>query len=304
MRTYILKKCGQAVIVCFGVSIIAFVLLNVAGDPVNVLLPPEAGKEDVALLRKQLGLDKPIYVQYGIFLSKAIRGDFGNSLFVEQSAISLVMERVPATLELAATAMLLAVLIAVPLGIISAIRQYSITDNICTTLAVSGQAMPIFWFGIMLIIIFSVKLHFFPSSGRGEFRHLILPAFTLAVNLAPIIMRLTRSGMLEVLSQDYIRTARAKGLGERIVLVKHAFKNVAPPVITVIGLQVGRLFGGSIITETVFAWPGVGQFAVQSILNADYPVVQACIIMMALMVIVANLTADIIIAMLDPRIQY
>ncbi len=303
MGSYIVKKCGQAVIVCFGVSLIAFVLLNVAGDPVNVMLPPEAGKEEIAQLRRQLGLDQPLYVQYGIFLSKAIRADFGKSLFIEQSAISLVMERVPATLELASAALVLAVLIAVPLGIISAIRQYSLTDNLCTIIAVSGQAMPIFWFGIMLIILFSVKIHILPSSGRGELRHLVLPALTLAVNLAPILMRLTRSGMLEVLSQDYIRTARSKGLNERIVLVKHAFKNVAPPVITVIGLQVGRLFGGSIITESVFAWPGVGQFAVQSIQNSDYPVVQVCIIMMALMVVLANLTADLAIAALDPRIQ-
>lgn len=304
MKTYILRKCAQAIVVFLGVSIIAFLLLNVAGDPVMVLLPPEATRQDVLRLRQQLGLDRPLVVQYGIFVSKAIRGDFGKSLFVEQPAISLVLERLPATLELASTAMLFALIIAIPLGIISAIKQYSLTDNICTAVAVAGQAMPIFWFGIMLIIIFAVKFHIFPTSGRGDFRHLVLPAITLAVNLAPILMRLTRSGMLEVLSQDYIRTARAKGLREQVILVKHAFKNVAPPVITVIGLQAGRLLGGSIITETVFAWPGVGQFAVQSIKAYDYPVVQVCVVMMALLVVVANLVTDVIIAYLDPRIRY
>jgi peptide/nickel transport system permease protein len=200
--------------------------------------------------------------------------------------------------------MLVAVLISIPLGVIAAVRRYSLLDNLCTMLAVSGQAMPIFWLGLMLIILFSVKVHLLPASGRGTFLHLIMPAITLGASLAPITMRMTRSKMLDILSEDYVRTARAKGVRERLVLFKHAFRNASIPIVTILGLQFGRLLGGAIVTETVFAWPGLGSLAVSAIRNFDYPLAQAAILMMALIVVFVNLGVDIAVGYLDPRIRF
>lgn len=304
MATYILKRLVEAVVVCFGISVITFLLLHVAGDPVQLLLSIEAKAEDAAILRKSLGLDQPLYVQYGIFLKGLTRLDFGQSLFIREPALRLVLERFPATIELTLAGMVFAVLISIPLGVLAAIRRYSLLDNICTMLAVSGQAMPIFWLGLMLIIFFSVQLRVLPASGRGTFFHLLMPAFTLGAALAPITMRMTRSKMLDILSQDYIRTARAKGTRERVVLFRHAFLNACIPIVTILGLQFGRLLGGAIVTETVFAWPGLGSLAVSAIRNFDYPLAQAAILMMALMVVLVNLAVDIAVGYLDPRIRF
>ena len=304
MGPYILKRLGEAVLVCFGISVITFLLLHVAGDPVQLLLSIEAKAEDAAVLRKSLGLDRPLYVQYGIFLKGLLQLDFGKSLFIRESAFSLVMERFPATVQLTVAGMVIALVIAVPLGVVAAIRRYSLLDNLCTALAVSGQAMPIFWLGLMLIIFFAVQLRLLPASGRGTFLHLLMPAFTLGASLAPITMRMTRSKMLDILSADYIRTARAKGLREQIVLFRHALRNASIPIVTILGLQFGRLLGGAIVTEAVFAWPGLGTLALSAIRNFDYPLAQACILTMAFIIVVVNLGVDVLVGWLDPRVRF
>jgi peptide/nickel transport system permease protein len=304
MGSYILKRLGEAVLVCFGISLITFLLLHVAGDPVQLLLSIEAKAEDAAVLRKSLGLDQPLFVQYGIFLKGLLRLDFGNSLFIRESALSLVMERFPATVQLTVAAMVIALLVAVPLGVVAAIRRYSLLDNLCTAFAVSGQAMPIFWLGLMLIILFAVQLRLLPASGRGTLWHLLMPAFTLGASLAPITMRMTRSKMLDILSADYIRTARAKGLREQIVLFRHALRNASIPIVTILGLQFGRLLGGAIVTEAVFAWPGLGTLALSAIRNFDYPLAQACILSMAFIIVIVNLGVDVLVGWLDPRVRF
>jgi peptide/nickel transport system permease protein len=295
---------GEAVLVCFGISLITFLLLHVAGDPVQLLLSIEAKAEDAAILRKSLGLDQPLFVQYGIFLKGLLRLDFGNSLFIREPALNLVMERFPATVQLTAAGMVIALVIAIPLGVVAAIRRYSILDNLCTALAVSGQAMPIFWLGLMLIIFFAVQVRWLPASGRGTVWHLLMPAFTLGASLAPITMRMTRSKMLDILSADYIRTARAKGLREQIVLFRHALRNASIPIVTILGLQFGRLLGGAIVTEAVFAWPGLGTLALSAIRNFDYPLAQACILSMAFIIVIVNLGVDVLVGWLDPRVRF
>lgn len=303
MRTYLLRTVIQLVIVVIGISMITFVLLHLTGDPVVMLLPYDAGKEEMERFRVAMGFDKPLYVQYWRFLKGAVQGDFGRSLYMEQSAFLLVWERLPATLLLTVTGMIIAIGVAVPLGIISAVKRYSVVDNLCTMFAISGQAMPIFWLGIMLIIVFAVQLRLLPASGYGTWKHLVLPAITLGMFQAPITMRLVRSGMLEVLNQDYVRTARAKGLTENAVLLKHAFKNVCIPVITIVGLQFGQLLGGAIVTETVFAWPGVATKTVEAIRNQDFPVVQAGVFLLAIFIVSVNLLVDVIVGAIDPRIR-
>ena len=303
MKRFLVHQFVQLLVVCLGISIITFLLLHLKGDPVVLLLPLDAGKEQMEAFRRLMGFDQPLYVQYLRFLSGAVRGDFGDSLYMKKSAFALVMERMPATLLLTFAGLFISLVIAVPLGIVSAIRRYSLVDNLCTMFAVGGQAMPIFWLGIMLIIIFSVKLRWLPASGSGSWAHLVLPATTLGVFLAPLTMRLVRSGMLEVLSQDYVRTARAKGVSERQVLLKHALRNAAIPVITVIGLQFGQLLGGAIVTETVYAWPGVATYTVTAIRNSDFPVVQAAVFLLALCIVVVNLLVDLLVGLIDPRIR-
>jgi peptide/nickel transport system permease protein len=304
MRTFIIKQLVQAVGVCLVISMISFFLLFLNTDPALLLLPPEAEVQDIAKFKKQMGLDRPVPVQYLDFLRKVVlHGDFGNSFMAKVPAAKLVRERLPATIELALAALILVNLVALPVGIISAIRRYSFLDNVATFTALLGQAMPLYWFGIMLIIIFGVWLRWLPISGSDTWAHLVLPAVTLASWILPINMRMVRSGMLDVLNQDYIRTARAKGLMERKVLIKHAFKNAAIPVITITGMQLGALLGGAVVTETVFAWPGLGRLAVDSIRMGDYPVVQAIVVVFALFVVIGNLAADILAALIDPRIR-
>jgi ABC-type dipeptide/oligopeptide/nickel transport system permease component len=301
---YIFKRSWQAIIVVLGVITITFLLLQASGDPTTVMLSPEATKSDIQELRRTMGFDKPIFVQYFLYMKRTLQGDFGDSYMLRKSAFSLVVERLPATLELAIGGTIFALIVAIPLGILSAIKRYTIFDNFSMILAVSGQAIPLFWLALILIILFGVNLGWLPPSGRGTVLHLIMPSVTLGVYMAPITMRLVRSGMIDVLEKDFIRTARAKGLSERTVVLKHAFKNVMIPVATVLAMQFGRMVGGAVVTETVFAWPGVGRLAVTAIMDVDFPVVQASVFVMAIVIVSVNLFADIFITFIDPRITY
>ena len=303
MRSYVVHQLVQLVVVVIGISILAFVILHVLGDPVLLLLPQNAGKEEFERYRKLLGLDQPLWVQYWKFASQAVQGDFGKSWYADTPAFSLVLERMPPTIYLTLAGLVVALLIALPLGILAALKRHSFVDTLCTGIAVAGQAMPLFWFGIMLIIIFAVRLRALPASGYGTWQHFVMPAFCLGAALAPITMRLVRSGVIEVLSMEYITTARAKGVGERTVVIKHAFRNACIPIITILGLQFGQLLGGAIITETVFAWPGVATLTVESIRNQDFPVVQCAVILLALLIVAVNLVVDLLVGLIDPRIR-
>jgi peptide/nickel transport system permease protein len=304
MRAYVVDRLVDTVLTCVAISFVVFAFLHLAGDPANVLLPPEASKEAVADLRRALGLDDPFLVQYGRFLADALRGDFGDSFIIRDKALLILLERAPATLELAVAGLLLALVIAVPLGILAAFRPRTWVDHLASAASVIGQAVPTFWLGIMLILVFAVTFRLVPVSGRDGPRSLILPAVCLGVYLAPIMMRLVRSGMLDVLAQDYIRTARAKGIPERLILWKHAFRNVSIPLVTMIGLQFGRLLAGTVVIEVVFAWPGIGWLTVKAVRTLDYPVVQASVVVLGAAIALVNLLTDVVIGYLDPRIRY
>jgi peptide/nickel transport system permease protein len=293
----------QLLIAVWGISLIVFMVNFVIGDPLSGLVNPETPPETREILRHQYGFDRPILVQYFDFARRAAVGDFGESYIIKKPAIDLVFERVPATLQLALAGMGIGILIAIPVGIISAYRPYSLIDNIATIIAVAGQAMPVYWLGLMLILLLSVQFQWLPASGYGTPQHIVLPAFCLGVFTAPIAMRLVRSGMLDVLTQDYVRTARAKGVRELPVLLKHALPNTLIPVITLLGLQFGQLMGGAVITETVFAWPGVALLAITAIYRSDIPVMQASVVMLAVIITVVNFGTDLLVSMLDPRIR-
>jgi ABC-type dipeptide/oligopeptide/nickel transport system permease component len=303
MKTFLLRRLWQSLVVLLGVSFVVFLILHLTGDPALVLLSPEATPEDVRRFREAMGFNDPFLVQYWRFVTGALRGDFGQSVRHGEPAFNLVVERMPATFELAGAALLLALVLAIPAGIVSAVRRNTVLDYVSTVIALLGQSMPTFWLGIMLILLLSVQLQLLPSSGRGTFEHLILPAVTLGLFTTARITRLTRSGMLEVLNQDYIRTARAKGVSDRPVVWKHALKNAAIPIVTIVGIELGTLLGGSVITETIFAWPGVGRLSVQAIYNRDYPVVQAAVFLLATTFVVVNLLVDLVYTYLDPRIR-
>jgi ABC-type dipeptide/oligopeptide/nickel transport system permease component len=303
MRAYVLRQLVQLAVVVVGISVLSFAILHVLGDPVLLLLPQNAGQEEFERYRKLLGLDQPVPVQYWKFASKAVHGDFGKSWYADTPAFRLVLERMPPTIYLTLAGLGVALAIALPLGILAALRRHSFVDTACTVVAVGGQAMPIFWLGIMLIIIFAVHLKVLPASGYGTWQHFLMPAFTLGAFLAPITMRLVRSGVIEIMNMDYIRTARAKGFAEGKVVVKHAFRNACIPVITVLGLQFGQLLGGAIVTETVFAWPGVATLTVDSIRNQDFPVVQCAVVLLALIIVSVNFVVDMIVGLIDPRIR-
>ena len=303
MRVYLTRRLLQSLIVLLGVSFVVFGILFLTGDPALVLLPPESTVEDIQKFREAMGFNDPFFVQYVRFLKGALHGDFGQSVRHSEPAFHLVVERMPATFQLAGAALAVALALAIPAGIISAVRRNSALDYVSTVVALLGQSMPTFWLGIMLILVFSVQLNRLPSSGRGTFAHLVLPAITLGLFTTARITRLTRSGMLEVLNQDYIRTARAKGVGDPPVVWKHALKNAAIPIVTIVGIELGTLLGGSVITETIFAWPGVGRLSVQAIYNRDYPVVQAAVFLLASTFVLVNLFVDMVYTYLDPRIR-
>lgn len=305
MTTYITHKLLHAIGVCFVVSFVSFFLLFYTADPASTLLPENADDADIALFKKQYGLDRPLMVQYGDYMARILfEGDFGLSWVAKVPASNLIMDALWPTLQLAIAAQIIATFLAIPLGIISAVKRYSLIDNVTILIVLIFQAMPLFWLGIVLIVIFGVWLKWLPASGSESWENLILPAFTLASFILPLNMRLVRSGMLEVLNQDYIRTARAKGVEERGVLMRHALRNAMIPLVTVTGIQFGALLGGAVVTETVFSWPGLGRLAVDSIRFGDFPVVQAVVIIFAGFTIFANLAADVSAAWIDPRIRF
>lgn len=303
MGTYLIKRLLHAIFVLAGVSLIVFVLVRLSGDPAALMLPMDASEQDVANFRERLGLDRPLMVQYFDFIARALVGDMGMSIRHQQPALSMVLDRMPATLQLASLAFAIALLIAIPLGMLSAARPRSLIDRVSVVAAMAGQAIPTFWLGIMLILLFSVTLRWLPASGRGELTHLILPSLTLGTYSAAVINRLLRSNLREELTKDYVRTARAKGIGGGVVLYQHVLKNASIPVVTVMGLQVGALMGGSVITETVFSYPGAGLLLVQSLRNRDFPIVQTFVLLIALIVVVINLVIDLLYTYLDPRIR-
>jgi peptide/nickel transport system permease protein len=303
MLRYLVRQLVQLVVVIFGISVLSFSILHIIGDPVTLLLPQNAGKEEYARYKHLMGLDQPIWVQYWKFASGAVQGDFGRSWYGNAPAFGLVVERMPPTIYLTLAGLGVALLIALPLGILAALKRHSFVDTLCTLLAVAGQAMPIFWLGIMLIIIFAVRLRLLPASGYGTWQNFVMPAFCLGAFLAPITMRLVRSGIIEVMNMEFIKTARAKGVSESMVVVKHAFRNACIPVVTVLGLQFGQLLGGAFITETVFAWPGVATLTVDSIRNQDFPVVQCAVVMLALIIVMVNAIVDVLVGLIDPRIR-
>ncbi|MCU0560343.1 MAG: ABC transporter permease [Desulfobacterales bacterium] len=304
MRTYIIKRLLNALLTLFLITLLTFFFLALAKDPARMMAGPEASEEDLMGIRRELGLDRPVHLQYLMWLGRVVQGDFGRSYVGKTAAINMVAERLPATLWLTVTAMGIALVLSIPLGMIAAVRRGSLVDALVSALGVSGQAMPLFWFGIMLIIVFGVNLRLFPVSGYGTPAHLVLPAVTLGVYTMPVIMRLTRSSFLDVLSQDYIRTAKAKGVPRHLVLFKHALRNAALPIVLMVGMQLGVLVGGAVVTETVFSWPGIGRLAVDSVVTGDFPVVQATVMLLAAAIMLMNLVADIVVAFIDPRIHF
>ena len=323
----------QIIPVLLGVSIVVFFMVRaIPGDPAQIMLGQQATQEQVQQIRENMGLDKPIFVQYGLFLKDAIRGELGDSIVTGRPVTTELLTRLPATFELVAFAMLIAILVGVPVGVISAVRQYSLLDKTTSVLALTGISMPIFWLAMILVVIFGVNLELLPFPGRLDptigitaitglvlvdslltlnfagfwdgLLHLIMPALALATIPMAVIMRMTRSSMLEVMNEDYVRTARAKGVVPWRVVFKHALRNAMLPTITVIGLQAGLLMGGAIITETIFSWPGIGLYAYQSVSSRDYASIQGVVLYGALLFVLINLLVDILYAILDPRVRY
>jgi peptide/nickel transport system permease protein len=303
MLIYIVKRLLQALLVLAGVMTLVFLLLHISGDPTQLLLPLDATTAERAAFRRQMGFDDPMILQYGRFAFNVVQGHLGYSYRHGEPALGLVFDHLPATFQLAGTALLIAICIAVPVGVIAAVKRGTVVDSLTMTLALLGQATPVYWLGLMLILLFSVSLQIFPSGGRDGWQTLILPAVTLAVFSMARVARMARSGMLDVLGQDYIRTARSLGIPEREVIFKYGLRNAAIPLITVIGLEFGVLLGGAVITETIFSWPGVGRLAVDSIFARDYPVVQAIVLVLATLFVMINIAVDILYTYMDPRIR-
>ncbi len=327
MGRFVTRRLLAMIPLLFGISLVIFTVLRlIPGDPVVIMIGAEnATPDEVVRLRRVLGLDQGIHIQYVKFLGRLIRGDLGTSLASDEPVSRLIWERLPATVELTLAAMTVALAIAIPAGVLSAIRKYSALDTAGTVVALLGISMPNFWLGVMLIFLFALRLGWLPASGRSEavsaglvtlftsgspamlitaVTHLILPAVTLGAALAAVVTRLTRSSMLEVIGQDFVRTARAKGLPGRRIVFHHSLRNALIPVVTVIGLEFGALLGGAVITETIFAWPGIGRLAIRSIVQRDFPVVQGVVLMIAIIRICANLAVDVVYALIDPRIRY
>jgi ABC-type dipeptide/oligopeptide/nickel transport system permease component len=305
LTRFLVRRLLLTVPVLFGVATLVFSLIHlVPGDPVQSMLGDSAAPEDIADLRHRLGLDRPIYQQYVAFLGGAITGDLGTSLRTSQPVTTAIAERMPATIELGLAAILVAVAIALPLGIVAAARANSPIDYGATTLALVGISIPNFWLGPLLAIVFSVTLGWFPVSGRGSLAHLVLPALTLGAPLAAVLARMTRASVLEELGELYVLAARARGVSRVRAILRHAVRNSLIPIVTVIGLQLGAVLTGAVITETIFAWPGVGRLLIQSITFRDYPLVQGCILLIAVTYVGMNLVTDLLYGLLDPRIRY
>jgi ABC-type dipeptide/oligopeptide/nickel transport system permease component len=305
MTRYILKRLAMLIPVLFGVTIVSFSLLQIVpGDPAVLLAGEDANPDFIEAVRKEYGFDQPLYVQYFRFISHAVQGDFGISIRNREPVINLLKQRFAFTVQLSFLSILIAAFIGLIAGVISATRQYSIFDNLSMVGALFGISMPIFWLGLLLMLVFSVYLGWFPAGGSGGLKHLILPAIALGAASAAVIARMTRASMLEVVRQDYIRTARANGLREWVVIYKHALKNAMIPVITVFGLEFGYMLGGAVLTETVFSLPGVGRLMVEGIFQRDYAVVQSSMLLVAATFVLVNLLTDIAYAFFDPKIRY
>jgi peptide/nickel transport system permease protein len=301
VRAYLVSRLGQTALVVVLALTAVFFMVRLSGDPVLLFLPMDIQAKDVSEFRERLGFNDPLLVQYGRFMTGALRGDFGESLRYKQHALTLVLERLPATLGLAAAALALTFSLAVPIGVISAVRRGTALDFFGMTLAVLGQAIPGFWLGLMLIYVFSVRLGWLPTGGTGGLAHLVMPCIVLAAFYAARITRLTRSSVLDTLNEEFVLTARAKGLAELVVVGKHALKNAAIPIVTLAGLETGQLLGGAVIAETIFAWPGVGRLTVQALLNRDFPVVLAAVFVISVTYTLINLVVDLLYGWLDPR---
>ncbi|MDQ6674629.1 MAG: ABC transporter permease [Chloroflexota bacterium] len=305
MRAYISRRILHSIVTLIGVSLVVFGILRVLpGDPAKMVLPDAASATQVEQMRRQLGLAEPLYIQYGVFVSSVIRGDFGQSFQFRAPVTSVIAERIWPTVHLATVAFLLTTGLGIPAGIVAAARHRTMVDYGSIFVAALGQSVPNFWLGIMMILLFGVALGWLPTSGYKGPNYLVLPAITLAAYPIALVARLTRSSMLEVLTKEYVRTARSKGLRERAVVIRHALKNAAIPVVTILGLQIGVLLGGAVVTESVFAWPGLGKLAVDSIFQRDFPVIQAILMLSAAVFIVINLFVDLTYTVLDPRIRY
>ncbi|OGL00433.1 MAG: ABC transporter permease [Candidatus Rokubacteria bacterium RIFCSPHIGHO2_12_FULL_73_22] len=303
MRAYIASRLVQTALVVFLSLTAVFGMVRLSGDPVLLFMPMDIQAKDVNEFRERLGFNDPLAVQYARFIAGAAHGDFGESLRYRSDAMTLVLERLPATLLLGSTALVLTLVIAVPLGVLSAVRRDSLLDHVGTLATVLGQATPGFWLGLMMIYLFSVQLRWLPTGGRGSLAHLVMPSIVLAAFFAARIARLTRSAVLDVLGEEYVLTARAKGLGEGRVIGKHTLRNAAIPIVTLAGLEAGQLLGGAVITETIFAWPGLGRLTVQALLNRDFPVVLAAVFLISVLYTLINLTVDLLYGWLDPRVR-
>jgi peptide/nickel transport system permease protein len=304
MLAYIGKRLAYSVFALFGVSAITFFAVFTSGDPAVLMLPPEAqSPQEIERFRRVMGLDKPLPIQYVEFVGRALRGDFGRSLKYNVPAMTLVIERLPSTIVLAASAVLVSALVGIPLGMLAATKKGSLLDDAVIALSTLGLAAPSFWIGTMLIVVFAVQFRIFPPSGGGSLDKLVLPTITLASGFIAILARFTRSGMLDVLSKEYVVTARAKGLPARTVLFRHALRNTLIPIVTLLGLEMGALLGGAVVTENVFAWPGIGQLVVLSVFNRDYPLVIAAVLTAAAMFLVINLLVDILYVYINPTVR-
>jgi ABC-type dipeptide/oligopeptide/nickel transport system permease component len=311
MGLYVLKRLGMAVPTLIGSTIIVFLLIHLApGDPALAYLGPDARPEDVVTLRRHLGLDRPLVVQYWLYVTHALQGDLGRSFYYKEDIRRLVFSTFPHTIELTAAALVVSLCLALPLGIIAALRPHSIVDYLSTSLAVAGVAIPVFWLAIMLIFVVAVQLRWLPASGRGGplwtlqgLQHILLPSLALGLGLMASTARLTRSSMLEVLDEEYVRTARAKGLTARTVTIRHALRNAMIPIVTNVSLQVGLLLGGAFLTETVFSWPGIGRLAVDAMIRRDYPLLQGVLLVTIVFFILVNLLVDLVYPLIDPRIR-
>ena len=303
MRRYVLARLAQSALVVLLSLTAVFGMVRLGGDPVLLFLPMDIQAKDVNEIRQRLGFNDPLLVQYGRFMAGALRGDFGESLRYRRDAFGLVLERLPATLVLAGASMVLTLVVAVPLGVITAVRRDTLVDHVGTLATVLGQATPGFWLGLMLIYLFAVQLRWLPTGGYGTLAQLIMPSGVLAAFFSARVARLTRSAMLEVLGEEYIKTARAKGLGEGRVISKHTLRNAAIPIVTLAGLEAGQLLGGAVVTETIFAWPGLGRLTVQALLNRDFPVVMAAVSFTSVVYTLMNLGVDLAYGWLDPRVR-
>lgn len=315
MGKYILTRLFHAALVMLVISFIVFFVMYNAGDPVELLLPPDATQHEVTEMREYLGLDKPFTTQYVIFLKNASHGEIGTSYIYGQPAMDIVMERIPATLELAILGMFFAIILGIPMGVIASVKPNSILSRSLMFFSLSGISIPVFWSGMVLVLIFSIHLGWLPSSGRGEVRfyssvftwdgikHMIMPVVAMTIYQLALILRLARTGMMEVLMQDYIKLARAKGLPNRTVIYYHALKNTLIPLVTVIGIQFGQLIAFTIVTETIFAWPGTGKLIIDSIQNLDRPVVVAYLLLVSVMFVMINFMVDVIYTLVDPRVR-